>query len=210
MDRSRIPGLMLGKRHPDWALLYETVDESSLPWYSPQLDSDIKRELQPFRGKRVKVLDVGCGLGSQSHFISQLGFDVVATDISAPAVSRARTHFSGINFVQDEITDTRLKSSFDIIIDRGCFHVLEPTTHERYLKSVSSLLRTRGIFWLKCLNREGGDADFGPIRFSRIQIPLIFSEHFDCLRIHRTVYQGSSSTPPMAWFAVLRKRASHE
>lgn len=208
MDRSRIPGLMKGERHPDWALLYETAQENNLPWHSSEFDPDIKRELGPLTYQPMKVLDVGCGLGSQSNLISQLGFEVVATDISSAAVKRAQTTFPSINFVEDDITNTKLQDRFDIVIDRGCFHVLEPETHGKYVKSVFGLLRPRGIFLLKCLNREGGDADFGPIRFAATQISLIFSNYFEILRIHRTAYQGSPSTPLMAWFAVMRRKES--
>ena len=69
MDRDRIPGLIPGKRHPDWQIIYEKATEENLPWHFPQLDPDIRHELES-TGTRLKILDIGCGLGHQRAELS--------------------------------------------------------------------------------------------------------------------------------------------
>lgn len=46
--------------------------------------------VRKFFGSPVKVLEVGCGEGTQSRVISQLGTEVTGIDVSARAIARAK------------------------------------------------------------------------------------------------------------------------
>jgi len=212
MDRARMPAMVPGRRHPDWHSLYEKVPESeiaSLPWHFPAFDPDVKRELLGLRPPPRRVLDLGCGLGNQSHFLSEQKCEVTGTDISRAAIARARSAYPHIHFLVDDITRTSLVDSFDLIVDRGCFHVLESEQVPAYLTAVHGLLRPMGLVYLKVLSNEHGKVDFGPQRFSMLGLLKIFSPYFEVLKIRRTVYQGSTPQAPKAWFTVMRNKEGH-
>ena len=73
-----------------------------------------------------RFLDLGTGPSTQAVELSKLGFQVTATDISENATIKAKRMSKDIEFIVDDILDSKLKEdSFDYIFDRGCFHVLE-------------------------------------------------------------------------------------
>ncbi len=205
MDRARLPGLVPGQRHPDWHQVYEASIESQLPWFFPELDPDLRKELErEKKPERRIVLDIGCGLGNQTALIGQYGFKVTGIDISVPAVLRARSLHPDPTFLSGDILESTLLETFDFIVDRGCFHVLDPRSYPLYLNSILRLLKPRGRLLLKVLSIEQGDCDFGPIRFSMARLHEIYSARFEILKFRRTIYHGSTPHPPKAWFAVMR------
>lgn len=207
MNPARLPGLVPGKRHPDWHRLYESVEEGKLPWYFPELDPDIRRELAGVESRGKRLLDAGCGLGNQAAALSRLGFTVTATDISQAAIRRATERYAGPSFIVDDITQSRLSGEFDIVVDRGCFHVLEPSAQADYLHSVSRLLAPDGLLLLKAFCQEERDTGFGPLRFSLLELHRSFGSLFTILKTRRTLYQGSTPNAPLSWLCVMRRRS---
>ena len=93
-----------------------------------------------------RLLDLGTGPATQAIELSKLGFQVTSTDISENAITRAKRISKGIDFIVDDILESKLKQdSFDYIFDRGCFHVLEPSCRHRYVNQVGRLLRAGGL-----------------------------------------------------------------
>jgi hypothetical protein len=109
-----------------------------------------------------------------------------------------------VRFEQDDILDSRLDPGFVAISDRGCFHVLAPGSHARYVQTVRQLLDPAGWFFLKCFSVLQ-DGDGGPHRFTRSEILNLFEPWFEPIAIADTVYQGTLDPPPKALFAVLRR-----
>lgn len=206
MERARIPGLEPGQRHPDWQRIYHSAIESSLPWHLPELDSDIKMEIEALRPAPQRVIEVGCGLGNQAHYLSRMGLEVTATDISVPAIERAQRTYPHVRFLVDDITRSAVKETFEVAIDRGCFHVLPADRQKEYVANLHRLLRPRAFLFLKVLSSEDGQLDFGPERFSLFGLRRIFVSHFEICRIRRSLYQGSTPHAPKAWFACLRRK----
>jgi SAM-dependent methyltransferase len=84
---------------------------------------------------RRRVLDAACGIGTQSIGLARLGYRLTATDISAPAVERARAeaeqHGLAISFA---VADMRrlagtVQGPFDVVIacDNAVPHLLTET-----------------------------------------------------------------------------------
>ncbi len=84
-----------------------------------------------------------------------------------------------IEFIVDDIVDSKLKEedSFDYIFDRGCFHVLEPTSRQKYVNQVSQILRDEGLLFLKTFSAKEPSMG-GPYRFSIDKTISIFGDRF--------------------------------
>ena len=57
-----------------WDDVYKNNPVNKLPWYTKDLDFDLKKELKKL--KKGSFLDLGTGPGTQAIALSKLGFDV--------------------------------------------------------------------------------------------------------------------------------------
>jgi SAM-dependent methyltransferase len=121
--------------------------------------------------------------------------------------SSTRMSKEDIEFIVDDILDSKLKEdSFDYIFDRGCFHVLEPSSRQRYVNQISRILREEGLLFLKTFSAKELSRGGGPYRFSIDEIDSVFSDRFVRQSFKETVYQGTLDILPKALFVVLRKK----
>ncbi len=194
---------------PHWEDLYQQQEIESLPWFNPELDEDLENALAELGLRSGSALDLGTGPGTQAIHLARRGFAVTATDISEAAIrltsEKAQKEGLEITWEQDDILNTRLGRQFDLIFDRGLFHVLAPGQRGDYVRTVSGLLKADGYLFLKCFSRlQPGEQ--GPYRFTPEQIREIFSSQLSVLSIKETVYQGTLDPLPHALFCIMRKR----
>jgi cyclopropane fatty-acyl-phospholipid synthase-like methyltransferase len=192
---------------PHWEELYQHQEIESMPWFNPELDDDLENALDELRLRSGSALDLGTGPGTQAIHLACRGFAVTATDISEAAIrlasEKARKQGLEIIWVQDDILDTRLDQQFDLIFDRGLFHVIAPERRGDYVRIVNGLLKKGGYLFLKCFSRlQPGEQ--GPYRFTPEQIREIFGGQLNVLSIKETVYQGTLAPLPHALFCVMR------
>ena len=193
---------------PHWNDLYgNETGIGSLPWFNKDLDNDLKEYLRNMNMTKRRLLDLGTGPATQAIELSKLGFQVTATDISENAITRAKRMSNSIEFIVDDILESKLKEdSFDYIFDRGCFHVLEPSSRQKYVNQVSRFLRDGGLLFLKTFSTKESSRRGGPYRFSIDEIDSIFNDRFVIDSFKETVYQGTLDILPKALFVVLRKK----
>jgi cyclopropane fatty-acyl-phospholipid synthase-like methyltransferase len=194
---------------PHWEDLYREQEIESLPWFNPELDNDLEKALGELGLRGGSALDLGTGPGTQALHLARRRFAVTATDISEAAIrlasEKARKEGIEITWKLDDILDTRLDRQFDLIFDRGLFHVLAPERRQDYVRTVSGLLKTGGYLFLKCFSHlQPGEQ--GPYRFTPEQLREIFGSRLSVLSIKETVYQGTLDPLPHALFCIMRKR----
>jgi SAM-dependent methyltransferase len=201
-------GFKNNRSFPHWNDLYSNeTSVGSLPWYNKGLDNDLKEHLSTMNIAKGRLLDLGTGPATQAIELSKLGFQVTATDISENAITRAKRMSKGIEFIVDDILESKLKDdSFGYIFDRGCFHVLEPSSRQRYVNQISRILRDGGLLFLKTFSSKEPSRGGGPDRFSIDEIDSIFSNRFTIDSFKESVYQGTLDILPKALFVVLRKK----
>ncbi len=199
---------MAARGFPNWEELYRQESPDRMPWYYPELDPDLRRALDERKLASGTILDLGTGPGTQAMALSELGFDVTATDVSATAVDnaaeRAARRGVAVRFVRDDVLDTHLRGPFDLAFDRGCFHVLSPADRPRYVATLAKLLRPAGFLFLKCFSDQEPGSQ-GPYRFSTREIRAAFEPAFEIISVQQTVYHGTRVPLPRALFCVLRR-----
>lgn len=191
---------------PNWENLYQEKPVETMPWFNPSLDADLERALNELKLPGKTALDIGTGPGTQAIALAERGFQVTAVDLSATAIENAKTKAKGldINWQQDDILNTKLEQQFDLVFDRGCFHVLSPEQRQNYVLVVNKLISSQGYLFLKCFSyKEVKEA--GPYRFTPQEIEEIFHTQFKICDIQETLYQGTLETFPHALFCIMQK-----
>ncbi|MEK6865753.1 MAG: class I SAM-dependent methyltransferase, partial [Thermoproteota archaeon] len=154
------------KEFPDWDVYYKQNKVETMPWYEKNLDLDMVDEIR-FLKKGI-FLDLGTGPGTQAIELAKKGFKVTGSDVSPSAIEKAKVPTSNVNFVIDNILNSKFESeSFDYILDRGCFHVLSSDERITYLNQIKRILKKNGIIFLKCMskNEKNIPDDKGPHKF---------------------------------------------
>lgn len=106
-----------------------------------------------------RVLDLGCGLGTEAAFLSSAGFTVIGVDLSAIAVQQSQLSYPETRFLQANAANLPFDSSvFDVLVDRGCFHYLTPIERIAYAGEARRVLKTHGRLFLRACLRNAGYA----------------------------------------------------
>jgi len=193
----------------DWETYYKNNEVTKMPWYDKNLDHDLENEIKTRNVSSGRFLDLGTGPGTQAIQLAKQGFDVTATDLSENAISKAKNLSNEVNFVKDDLLNSKLQDNeFNFIFDRGCFHVFDIPKRTTYVEQIKRILNKNGILFLKCMSIDEKDlpADKGPHRLSKQEIRDVFSNDFEIETIRDTFFTGTINPLPKALFAVLKKK----
>lgn len=99
--------------------------------------------------EQLSVLDIGCGSGADSLFLSSLSFQVVSIDFSFNALKKLKSSEKNIFPVLTDLNNPiPFKSEkFSIINASLSLHYFEYGKTKTILKNISSLLLPEGIFF---------------------------------------------------------------
>lgn len=198
-----------GPAQPYWETHYEQRDVEAMPWFYEALDPDVERALGELGIGSGRVLDLGTGPGTQAIALAERGFVVTGSDLSKAAVAkaseRAATRGADVRFVVDDVLDSKLDGPFDVLLDRGCFHVLPAPRRVDYVATLARLAAPGGWLLLKTFSVDQ-PGETGPFRFAPETIPSLFGSAFEVRSIESSVYHGTVAPNPVALFCLLRAR----
>ena len=194
-----------------WEKQYE---EKKPPWNYDYFDKDLSEFFRKrfFDNKKFSVIDLGCGNGSQAHYIeNQFGnerniFNVTATDIVNALEYDVR------NFIIDDALDSKLTKKYDIIIDRGLIHNLFHLKNKRhkYFEMIGNIIHDESYIVLKVLSpyeaRFNPATHSGPYRFNEKQLMGFFSGFgFECIQLKDTFFYSNIEPSLRGYFSVYKK-----
>jgi SAM-dependent methyltransferase len=205
-------------RRPDGAYDWEAIYKSGtdLPW-------DIKDpapELVEYFGtlaegnKPKKVIEVGCGSGSNALWLAKNDCKVTATEISATALNSARARAKEAKVVIDfQLVDICDGSpvpagSQDFAFDRGVYHVIPANLRSKFVEVLASTITTGG-YWLSlagCKDEHRENTEAGPPQLSAIELLEHIEPLFEVIKLERSNFILPGGQAHLAWKALYRRR----
>ena len=195
--------------------IWETqYDKEKPPWNYDLFDKDLADFFRKrcFDNKKYTVIDLGCGNGSQAHYIeNQFGneFFVTATDIVDAL------EYDVKNFIIDDALDSKLTEKYDIILDRGLIHNLFHLKNKRhkYFEMIGNIIHDDSYIVLKVLSpyeaRFNPATHSGPYRFNEEQLMKFFSGFgFTCIQLKDTFFYSNIEPPLRGYFSVYKKEGN--
>lgn len=167
-----------------WVQRYAETPYRELPWFSPTPYPEVVQAVKEnwwIRGSRI--LDIGCGAGTNSLFLAKNGFKVTGVDIAdgAIAAARSRAEAAGLKVdfrVGDALALPFPDEHFGGAIDIGCFHTLPPELRRKYSKEIHRVVHARRTLALSWVAREE-KSDWGPPhRLSVEEVARALEEEF--------------------------------
>ena len=158
----------------------------AVPGKTPWTFTKTPREIQRLVRKKIitpkmSVLEIGCGEGYQSIFLTKKGMKVTAIDFSKNAIKLAKENAkrSGANISFKELSYLDLKKmdkSFDFIFDWRFLHEITDEVHRKtYLRVISKLLKKDGLYLTVSFSGDSNFMGKGKLRKSPIGISLYFA-----------------------------------
>ena len=99
-----------------------------------------------------KALDIGCGAGTDSVFLAQQGWDVTSLDFMPKALeyTQQRATEAGVSItpVEADITDWEPPQQYDLVLDHGLLHNMDPVRFPGYRECLLKALASDGDFIL--------------------------------------------------------------
>ena len=194
-----------------WEKQYE---EKKPPWNYDYFDKDLSEFFRKrfFDSKKFSVIDLGCGNGSQAHYIeNQFGHERFIFNVTATDIVNA-LEYDVKNFVIDDALDSKLTEKYDIIIDRGLIHNLFHLKNKRhkYFEMIGNIIHDESYIVLKVMSpyeaRFNPTIDSGPYRFNEKQLIEFFSSFgFKCIQLRDTFFYSNITPHLRGYFSVYKK-----
>jgi cyclopropane fatty-acyl-phospholipid synthase-like methyltransferase len=191
-------------------LMAEMMTEfASMPWDYKKLDDDFVDFFKNRIDQNLSVIDLGCGSGSQSWQLEQLGFDVTATD------NKNVLQHDIKKFILDDALDSKLNKKYDIIIDRALIHGLWTDKNKhKYFEMINNITHDKSIILLKVMSQY--EVRFnnigGPYRFTEEQLTKLYSGlNFKCVKLIDTYIYSNNIQPYLrGYFSIYKKEGIPE
>lgn len=167
-------------KYDGWKDVYRDYPAGDMPWELGRprdvLIELVDRELVGVN----RVLDLCCGAGSNTVYLAEKGFSVVAMDISPDAVAFAQDKADKagvkVSFTVGNFLDLPFRDgSFDLVFDFGCFHHVLPEDRKSFVRGIRRVLKDGGLYQLTCFSNKNGPSWN---HFTEDDIRKIFSGDF--------------------------------
>jgi SAM-dependent methyltransferase len=194
-----------------WRRTYERTAYRELPWFSPRPYSWLREGVASgWLPRRSRVLDIGCGAGTNSIFLRRSGFRVSGIDLApgAIAAARKRAERSGLSIdfrVADALQLPYPDGVFGGLVDVGCFHTIPVRLRRAYSRELARVLRPGGRYLLSWVAREHTAERGPPHRPSLAEVTAAFESDFLFLR---TEYESTRRSGFRAYRALLERRSA--
>ncbi len=188
---------------PEWDAVYRRHPPTALPWHREEADLDVLEAALRHGDGALSVLDVGTGLGQVARELAARGHRVVATDIAPSALDAARRVASTVVWLEDDITQSRLRGDFDVVIDRGCLHVLPPSRASDWARAMARLTRPLGRLVVK-LHEPAASAQAGTVPYEVDAVVALLGEAFELIDAQASTFPGPRAAPPARLLSLRR------
>lgn len=185
------------------------------PWEEPHPWHGLEALFARYVPAAARVLDVGCGLGTNALRLAALGYHVLAIDVSATAIAAAKARAlaadSSCEFRCADLLSGGLGPA-EVAFERGCLHSFaDAEGRASFARALAESLVPGGLWLCVCGSADNGDSPervqtLGLPRLTLAELAGAVEPQFEVLELSRAAYGTTSDTDFLAWVGVFRRR----
>lgn len=193
----------------DWSARYANEDT---PWDSGVVCDHLAAAVDDGTLTPCRVLDAGCGTGTNAVWLALRGFEAVGCDLTPFAIERAKARaldagvdvpFHVVDLLQDEVPGT----PYDLVYDRAVFHVFDRAADRaRFAENVARVLGPGGRWLSLSGSTEGPERDHGPPRRTLRDLTDAIEPHLELVWARSVMFASDLPSPAKAWLTLWQKR----
>ena len=145
--------------------IYSNSPPDSIPWNIKNPPKQLVELVESGKVSPCSAVDLGCGIGNYSIWLTKKGFQVTGIDFSERAVDLASIQAERENvnckFIVGDLTDSDFKSNsmFELAYDWEVLHHIFPEDRYTYIQNVAKILQKGAAYFSVCFSEK--DPDFG-------------------------------------------------
>jgi SAM-dependent methyltransferase len=186
--------------------------EDNTPWDTGHASTELIRVLDEEKITACSAIDLGCGTGTNSIYLTQRGFEVTGVDLSPTAIERAQSKQANMaikaKFVQGDVLNLpkEVNGPFDFVFDRGCYHILRLIDVDRYLKMLDRITKP-GSLGLILTGNAKEKLEKGPPVVSEEELRAELGKLFQIVRLREFRFDPikGPDDKPLGWSCLLRR-----
>lgn len=127
--------------------------------------------------KGGKVLDLGCGVGGNSIFLAEKGFNVTCVDNDKETILAITENHPNINAICGNILDFNFpENNYDLILALNVLHFLNFEDIKKIVSKMLKSLKENGLIYLQVFSVNNPAKKFNHL-FSKEEISDCFSDN---------------------------------
>lgn len=196
----------------DWINYWQKNGIDHLPWETYIPEKNLKEFFSHIDSRNIKTaIDIGCGLGTNSLWLSSLGIQVDGIDISEIAIDAAKNridknlkvNFKTLNFLDDS---TLKENYYDFVFDRGCIHGMIAEDIRKFSAKVNKIISNNGL-WMSIIGScDGPEVYNGPPRKTCSEMVSLIEPYMKIVNLSLGRMLISNNVEVNVWILLTRKR----
>ena len=110
--------------------------------FVPKYGEDVMNLITKPKGSFV--IDLGCGNGTLTKKLNDLGYDTIGVDASTDMIELAKKTYSDLNFIISDALSFKLEKNADVVFSNAVFHWIDKCNQDKLIKNIYDNLNDDG------------------------------------------------------------------
>ena len=158
-----------------------------------------------------KTVDVGCGIGRDSFFLQQTGFEVIGVDASIGMLNQAKALYPSVGFFQDDLPNlpTLPDITFDNVLCSAVLMHLDSHNVWKAVRRLLNLLKPHGVLIVTLRGTQQPDLRENGKLYQPVDLSVLrqFLEDHAAQIVHDE--QDIEPQRQLTWYNVVIKKLPH-
>lgn len=196
-------------RSEHWNQRYAT---GSTPWDSGLPSKELQLILSESGIGPCRVLEVGCGTGTNAILLAQQGFDVTAVDLAPLAIRQAKTKAkeAGVEIIWvcgDVCALEKPAVPYPLVFDRGCYHCIRRDVDVSKILQTYERVTTTGSRLILLTGNASEGREHGPPGLVEDDLRRELGSLFEINQLRPFRFEDAGGVEgPLGWSCVATRR----